>query len=87
MPYETDYTNQGFSKVGTRVNRPDGVDKVTGRAKYGADANAAGQLVGRILRSPHAHALITKIDTSKAEKTPRGESRSHGQGFPGSNRR
>lgn len=70
MPYETDYTNQGFIKVGTRVNRPDGVDKVTGRAKYGADANAAGQLVGRVLRSPHAHALITKIDTSKAEKLP-----------------
>ncbi len=82
MPYETDYTNQGFSKVGTRVNRPDGVDKVTGRAKYGADANAAGQLVGRILRSPHAHALITKIDTSKAEKLPGVKAVLTGKDFP-----
>ncbi|TIW19239.1 MAG: xanthine dehydrogenase family protein molybdopterin-binding subunit, partial [Mesorhizobium sp.] len=51
-----------------RPIRPDGIDKVTGRARYGADFNMAGQLVGRILRSPHAHAIIKKIDTSKAEK-------------------
>src|SRR5262245_42232527 len=44
------------------------MDKVTGRARYGADAFAPGQLVGAILRSPHAHARIKKIDTSKAEK-------------------
>ena len=43
---------------------------LTGRAKYGADAFAPGQLVGKILRSPHAHAEIRKIDTSKAEKMP-----------------
>ncbi len=47
---------------------PDGIDKVTGRAKYGADHNLPGQLTGLILRSPHAHAKIKKIDTSKAEK-------------------
>ena len=41
---------------------------MTGRARYGADFNMPGQLVGRILRSPHAHATIRKIDTSKAEK-------------------
>ena len=70
MPYDTSYTDQSFSRVGQRVNRPDGLEKVTGRAKYGADMNAAGQLVGKILRSPHAHALIKKIDTSKAEKLP-----------------
>ncbi len=70
MAHDTSYTNQKFSKVGTRVKRPDGVDKVTGRAKYGADTFAAGQLVGLILRSPHAHAKIIKIDTSKAEKLP-----------------
>jgi CO/xanthine dehydrogenase Mo-binding subunit len=57
-----------FKSVGTRVLRPDGIDKVTGRARYGADYNAPGQLVGRILRSPHAHAKIKGIDTSKAEK-------------------
>ncbi|TDQ83035.1 xanthine dehydrogenase molybdenum binding subunit apoprotein [Dongia mobilis] len=59
-----------FNVVGTRPLRPDGIDKVTGRAKFGADASAPGQLVGRILRSPHAHAIIRKIDTSKAEKLP-----------------
>jgi CO/xanthine dehydrogenase Mo-binding subunit len=57
-----------FNVVGTRPLRPDGIDKVTGRARFGADASAPGQLVGRILRSPHAHAIIKKIDTSKAEK-------------------
>jgi CO/xanthine dehydrogenase Mo-binding subunit len=65
---DTSYTNQEFKVVGTRPERPDGLDKVTGRAKYGADAFAPGQLVGLILRSPHAHAKIKKIDTSKAEK-------------------
>ena len=68
MPQDTSYTNQNFKVVGTRPNRPDGVDKVTGRAKYGADATAPGQLVGLILRSPHAHAKIRKIGTAKAEK-------------------
>ncbi len=68
MTHDQSFTNQKFKVVGTRVNRPDGVDKVTGRAKYGADATAPGQLVGLFLRSPHAHARIKKIDTSKAEK-------------------
>ncbi len=57
-----------FAVVGSRPLRPDGIDKVTGRAKFGADAVAPGMLVGRVLRSPHAHARIKKIDTSKAEK-------------------
>src|SRR6476620_3870811 len=70
MPLDTSYTGQKFKLVGTRPLRPDGIDKVTGRAKYGADAFAPGQLVGRVLRSPHAHARIKKIDTSKAEKLP-----------------
>jgi CO/xanthine dehydrogenase Mo-binding subunit len=65
---EQSYTDQEFKLVGTRPRRPDGIDKVTGRARYGADAFAPGQLVGRILRSPHAHATIRKIDTSRAEK-------------------
>jgi CO/xanthine dehydrogenase Mo-binding subunit len=68
MPLDTSLVRKQFKVIGTRVNRPDGVDKVTGRAKYGADAFAPGQLVGLVLRSPHAHAKIKKIDTSKAEK-------------------
>ncbi|MCH8140009.1 MAG: xanthine dehydrogenase family protein molybdopterin-binding subunit [Proteobacteria bacterium] len=68
MAHDTSFTNQKFKVVGTRPPRPDGLDKVTGRAKFGADAFAPGQLVGLILRSPHAHAEIRKIDTSKAEK-------------------
>ena len=58
------------SYVGTRTVRPDGVDKVTGRARFGADFNLPGQLVGRVLRSPHAHARILSIDASKAERLP-----------------
>ena len=68
MTLDTQFTDQKFKLVGSRPDRPDGVDKVTGRARYGADASAPGQLVGAILRSPHAHAKIKKIDTSKAEK-------------------
>ena len=61
-------TKTDFKSVGTRPLRPDGLDKVTGRARYGADFNLPGQLIGLVLRSPHAHARIKKIDTSKAEK-------------------
>jgi CO/xanthine dehydrogenase Mo-binding subunit len=56
--------------VGARTIRPDGVDKVTGRARFGADFNLPGQLIGRVLRSPHPHARILSIDTSKAEALP-----------------
>lgn len=57
----------GFTAVGTTPDRPDGLDKVTGRAKFGADASAPGMLHAAIVRSPHAHARILSIDTSKAE--------------------
>lgn len=70
MNFDPRFSNRNFASVGTRPIRPDGVDKVTGRARYGADFNMAGQLVGRILRSPHAHAVIRGIDTSKAEALP-----------------
>lgn len=56
-----------FKYVGTRPDRPDGMDKVTGRAKFGADATAPGMLHAAIVRSPHAHARILNIDTSRAE--------------------
>jgi CO/xanthine dehydrogenase Mo-binding subunit len=59
-----------FKVVGTRPSRPDGADKVTGRARFGADWNMPGQLAGRVLRSPHAHAVIESIDVSRAAALP-----------------
>ena len=59
-----------YDVVGKRPVRPDGVDKVTGRAQYGADLNLTGLLHGRVLRSPHAHARIRSVDTGKAEALP-----------------
>ncbi len=59
-----------FSVIGTRPIRHDGVDKVTGRAIYGADFQIAGTLQAFVLRSPHAHARIRGIDTSKAAAFP-----------------
>ena len=44
--------------VGKSPIRPDGADKVTGRAKFGADLILPSMLVGKVLRSPHAHAII-----------------------------
>ncbi|MEX0619203.1 MAG: xanthine dehydrogenase family protein molybdopterin-binding subunit [Pseudohongiellaceae bacterium] len=52
--------------IGTRTVRPDGIDKVTGRATFGADFTLPGALCGLVLRSPHAHALILRKDFSKA---------------------
>jgi CO/xanthine dehydrogenase Mo-binding subunit len=63
-------SNPKYKWIGTRPDRPDGADKVTGRARFGADFNLPGQLVGKVLRSPHAHAVIKSIDTSKAEALP-----------------
>ena len=68
MGKDTPFTDRVFTSVGTRPIRPDGIDKVTGRARFGADFSMPGQLAGAILRSPHAHATIKNIDTSKAEK-------------------
>src|SRR5579864_3746737 len=56
--------------VGQRVTRVDALDKVTGRAKYTSDMKLPGMLYGAFLRSPHAHALIKRIDTSKAKALP-----------------
>jgi len=59
-----------YKVIGTRPIRHDGVDKVTGRALYGADIQMSGLLHGRVLRSPHAHARIVSIDASAALKLP-----------------
>jgi CO/xanthine dehydrogenase Mo-binding subunit len=61
---------QQLKVVGTRPIRPDGLDKVTGRATFGADFRMPGMLLGSVVRSPHAHARIKSIDTSKAEAVP-----------------
>ena len=61
---------QVFKWVGTRPVRPDGVPKVTGAAKFGADYHLPGMLYGKVLRSPHAHARIRSIDTSRAAALP-----------------
>lgn len=59
-----------YRVIGTRPIRPDGVEKVTGRALYGADVRLPGMVYGKVLRSPYAHARIRRIDTSAAEKLP-----------------
>jgi CO/xanthine dehydrogenase Mo-binding subunit len=55
-----------YKAIGTRPVRPDGVDKVTGRAQFAADQNMPNMLYGKILRSPHAHARIKSVDVSGA---------------------
>ncbi len=59
-----------YKVVGTRPVRHDGVEKVTGAARYGADIHLPGMLHGKVLRSPHAHAAIKRIDLSAAEAHP-----------------
>ena len=70
MAVDTMFAEREFSVVGKRPIRHDGVDKVTGAARYGADIHFANQLHGKVLRSPHAHARIKSIDTSRAEAHP-----------------
>jgi CO/xanthine dehydrogenase Mo-binding subunit len=66
--------NSGFNRdkklkiVGASPVKHDGLDKVTGRARFGADLFLPGMLVGKILRCPHAHAIVKSIDTSAAER-------------------
>jgi CO/xanthine dehydrogenase Mo-binding subunit len=66
MSNNKDSAGTNFKWVGKRTRRPDGPDKVTGRARYGDDMIVPGMLYAKILRSPHAHAKILSIDTSKA---------------------
>ncbi|MBI2195319.1 MAG: xanthine dehydrogenase family protein molybdopterin-binding subunit [Planctomycetes bacterium] len=60
----------GYQVVGTRPIRHDALDKVTGRALYGADVHLPGTVYGKVARSPHAHAIIRSIDTREAEAMP-----------------
>lgn len=63
-------TASPYKVIGTRPLRPDGVDKVTGRALFGADVRLPGMLYGKVLRSPYAHARILGIDVTAALKLP-----------------
>ncbi len=63
-------SNEEFKVVGSRPVRHDGVDKVTGRARYAADTAMPGLLYAKIVRSPHAHAYIRSIDASRALALP-----------------
>ena len=61
---------RAFTLVGKELDRIDGLEKVTGEAKYAGDVKLDGMLYAKILRSPHAHARIIRVDASKAEKLP-----------------
>ena len=71
-----------FRQVGTRPIRHDGLDKVTGRAQFGADFSLPGMLWGTVLRSPHAHARIRSIDVSAALALPGVHAVITGRDFP-----
>ena len=59
-----------FSIIGTSVQRVDGAEKVTGKARYAGDLVVPGMIEGKFLRSPYAHARILSIDTRQAEALP-----------------
>jgi CO/xanthine dehydrogenase Mo-binding subunit len=59
-----------YKYIGTSSIRPDGVEKVTGKANYGADYAMAGMVHGKVLRSPHAHARIKSLDLKGALALP-----------------
>ena len=67
---ETPTQEQEYTVIGTRPIRPDGADKVIGRALYGIDTQLPRMLHARVLRSPHAHARIKAIDASRALALP-----------------
>ena len=75
-------SGNGYKVIGTRPIRHDGVDKGTGRAVYGGDTRLPGLLYGQVLRSPHAHARIKSIDTSRAAALPGVKAIITGKDFP-----
>ncbi|MBP8626517.1 MAG: molybdopterin-dependent oxidoreductase [Syntrophorhabdales bacterium] len=70
LRYSTFKTNIKYSVINTKVHNVDGIAKVTGRAQYTFDIKLPGMLYGKILRSPHPHARIINIDTSRAMEFP-----------------
>ncbi len=63
-------TTREIKGVGVAIPRPDGPEKVTGQVQYVADIKPKGMLHAKLLRSPHAHARIVTIDTSRARALP-----------------
>ena len=63
-------TTREVKGVGLSIPRPDGPEKVTGQVQYVADLKPRGLLHAKLLRSPHAHARILRIDTSRARALP-----------------
>ena len=72
-----------YSVLGKPIRRVDAIAKVTGQAKYANDIDMADMLFGFVKRSPHAHARILNIDTSKAEKLPGVKAVTTGKDFNG----
>ena len=72
-----------YKQIGSRPVRPDGVDKVTGRARFGADLILPNMIYGKVLRSPHAHARIKRVDLSGALAMDGVFSAVCGDDFPG----
>ena len=70
MASVTSTSTKPHKVIGTRPVRHDGVPKVTGEAKYGADMHLPRMLFGKVLRSPHPHAIIKSINTRLAEAHP-----------------
>ena len=72
-----------FKQIGTSPVRPDGIDKVTGRAQFGADMILPNMIHGKVLRSPHAHAKNKRYDLSGALSIPCVFAAISGADFPG----
>ena len=66
----SEQTDPQYTVIGTRPPRYDAADKVTGQARFGADIQLPRMIYGAVLRSPHAHARIRAIDTSRAREMP-----------------
>jgi CO/xanthine dehydrogenase Mo-binding subunit len=65
-----DSSSPPFRVIGHRTPKVDAIDKVIGRAQFGADIALPRLSVGKVLRSPHAHARIRCIETTKAAAKP-----------------
>ena len=61
---------KAFKVVGKKVERVDAFERLVGEAKYASDIYLPGMLYGKILRSPHPHAKVTRIDASRAQTLP-----------------
>jgi CO/xanthine dehydrogenase Mo-binding subunit len=82
MNMEPEYKPRKWRVLGTTPVRRDGIDKVTGQAKFGDDVHLPDMLHGKVVRSPHPHARIKRIDVSKALAVPGVKAVITGADFP-----